>query len=203
MLTCPLLTDAAKGTARRKHVPKASSPHPCADLSPSSLFSAGKGDEVAALLAQVRATAESAEEPNALTYRTIRSEDNPDDFIIFEEYVMPNGLTEHGEHSRFLPRSACCLRGARELTPVSVQSRARRSRRSRRPTCSRRWTSHSGTSSSRQAIAVNKKSSSTLSATAFLKPGLKLAPCKAVIRPGGTHRTFILADGASSALHVH
>lgn len=58
---------------------------------------AGKGDEVAALLAAVRASAESADEPNALTYRTIRSEANPDEFIIFEEYVMPNGIAEHGE----------------------------------------------------------------------------------------------------------
>lgn len=63
----------------------------------ASLLSAGRADEAAALLAKVRTVAETSAEPNNLTYRTIRSEDNPDEFIIFEEYVLPNGLDEHGK----------------------------------------------------------------------------------------------------------
>jgi quinol monooxygenase YgiN len=59
--------------------------------------SAGKGDEVAALVAKVRAAAESADEPGTHTYRTTRSEENPDHFLIFEEYKLPNGIVDHGE----------------------------------------------------------------------------------------------------------
>ena len=58
---------------------------------------AGKGDEVAALVAKVKAAAESADEPNTLTYRTTRSEENKDHFLIFEEYNLPNGIVEHGK----------------------------------------------------------------------------------------------------------
>ena len=68
----------------------------CAD----SLFAcspAGKGDEVAALVAKVRAAAESADEPATVTYRTTRSEENSDHFLIFEEYNLPNGIVDHGK----------------------------------------------------------------------------------------------------------
>lgn len=90
---------------------------------------AGKGDEVAALLAKVRAVAESSAEPNNLSYRTIRSEDNPDAFIIFEEYILPDGITEHGT-SRVVTGAA--WKSTEWLTREwrwSVQPRARRSRR--------------------------------------------------------------------------
>ncbi len=63
-------------------------------------FAAGKGDEVAALVAKVRAAAESADEPGTRTYRTTRSEDNPDHFLIFEEYKLPNGIVDHGKQPR-------------------------------------------------------------------------------------------------------
>lgn len=48
-------------------------------------------------MAKVKAAAESADEPNTLTYRTTRSEENKDHFLIFEEYNLPNGIVEHGK----------------------------------------------------------------------------------------------------------
>lgn len=59
----------------------------------------GKGDEVETLLSACRSTAESAEEKETLTYRTTRSADDTDKFAVFEEYVLPNGLVDHGESS--------------------------------------------------------------------------------------------------------
>jgi len=61
------------------------------------VFSAGKGDEVAALLADIRSAAEKADEPGTLTYRTTRSELNKDSFLVFEEYTLPSGIVDHGE----------------------------------------------------------------------------------------------------------
>lgn len=58
---------------------------------------AGKGDEVAAYLSKIRAAAESAAEPDTLTYRTTRHEENADKFLVFEEYKLPNGILDHGE----------------------------------------------------------------------------------------------------------
>ncbi|SCV70127.1 BQ2448_1521 [Microbotryum intermedium] len=54
----------------------------------------GKGDEVQAALAKVRTAAEASSE-DTHTYRTTRSEEDPNKFLVFEEYTLPNGIVDH------------------------------------------------------------------------------------------------------------
>lgn len=55
----------------------------------------GRADECQKLVAAIRKLANSTAEPNTLTYRTTRAEGGGNQFVIFEEYVMPNGIQEH------------------------------------------------------------------------------------------------------------
>ncbi|KAI5478975.1 hypothetical protein MNV49_004379 [Pseudohyphozyma bogoriensis] len=57
-----------------------------------------KGDELKVLLANCRRQAEG-EEANTLTYRTTRSETDPDHFLVIEEYQLPDGWKEHKQGS--------------------------------------------------------------------------------------------------------
>jgi quinol monooxygenase YgiN len=64
----------------------------------------GKADEVQKLLVACRAAAES-EEKNTLTYRTTRDGDK---FAIWEEYVLPDGLVDHGMLAIHYPLLSPC-----------------------------------------------------------------------------------------------
>lgn len=54
----------------------------------------GRGDEVAAALAEMGEAVRRAE-PECLDYRVGRSVDEPDEFILYEEYVDQRSLEAH------------------------------------------------------------------------------------------------------------
>jgi len=61
---------------------------------------AGEGDVVAAALATM-AKAVARDEPDCLDYRAGRSVDNPDEFVLYEEYVGQAALEAHRETAHF------------------------------------------------------------------------------------------------------
>ncbi|ORY87387.1 hypothetical protein BCR35DRAFT_37387 [Leucosporidium creatinivorum] len=76
----------------------------------------GKADEVETLLKACRAAAEN-DEKDTLTYRTTRGvEGDSDKFAVWEEYVLPNGLTDHVANKPFQALAAADL-----LTSLDIQ----------------------------------------------------------------------------------
>jgi len=61
---------------------------------------AGLGDEVAEALRRM-AAAVSADEPACLVYRVSRSLDDPDVFVLYEEYADEEALLAHRETPHF------------------------------------------------------------------------------------------------------
>ncbi|KAK4051340.1 hypothetical protein OIV83_002824 [Microbotryomycetes sp. JL201] len=61
----------------------------------------GKAEECKKLLLDIRDLAVSDKEPNTLTYRVTQSEENDHVFLIFEEYVLPDGVKRHAEAEPF------------------------------------------------------------------------------------------------------
>jgi quinol monooxygenase YgiN len=61
---------------------------------------AGRGDEVARLLEEM-AAAVAADEPECVLYRAARSIEQPDVFILFEEYTGQAALEAHRETPHF------------------------------------------------------------------------------------------------------
>lgn len=65
----------------------------------------GKGDEVAALLG-VAAAAAVREEPDCHAFHVGRTEDDPDEFTLFEMYTDAKALEYHHAQPHFLEFSA-------------------------------------------------------------------------------------------------
>lgn len=59
----------------------------------------GRGDELASHLKA--AVGPSRTEPGCISYRPVRSEENPDVFVIVEEYESPEAVDEHRNSPHF------------------------------------------------------------------------------------------------------
>ncbi|KAG0152370.1 hypothetical protein CROQUDRAFT_85443 [Cronartium quercuum f. sp. fusiforme G11] len=79
-----------------------SSLHQCKFIVLATVVAAdGKADEVQTHLLKIRDRANSSEEPKTLSYRVTKSVENPETFIIFEEYVGHSGYDAHLKSDSF------------------------------------------------------------------------------------------------------
>jgi autoinducer 2-degrading protein len=61
----------------------------------------GKDDEVAALLQEMSDYCNSGAEPGCLMYIVNRSTENPNHFLIYEQYADQDALAAHAETEKF------------------------------------------------------------------------------------------------------
>lgn len=82
----------------------------------------GKGDAVAAALAKMQPLVQQ-HEPGCLLYQACRATDNPDQFLIYEQYANQHAVDAHRqtEHfERFVVQTIIPLLAQREVTSYTL-----------------------------------------------------------------------------------